>query len=211
MFLVGNNHEKEAANFIEFLQKEKEATPLQLVSIASKNQDFEKAFAAVYGEKSQKENLSLYYKKYLEYSLFDMNSKLKVNTNERLESLFASSKEIYFDSEDLTKSETTKKMGSASMSSLGSYSASFYRFVTNQEVLLTINPNTNLSVFRMSRIQNSRGYLNRIIAYKNSSTQIRFGKDEFVLVVYLPENRDSAVFIYQVEPITGDNNLQITP
>lgn len=211
LFLVGNNHEKEAANFIEFLQKEKEATPLQLVSIASKNQDFEKAFAAVYGEKSQKENLSLYYQKYLEYSLFDMNSKLKVNTNERLESLFASSKEIYFDTEDLTKSETAKKMGSASMSSLGSYSASFYRFVTNQEVLLTINPNTNLSVFLMSRIQNSRGYLNRIIAYKNSSTQIRFGKDEFVLVVYLPENRDSAVFIYQVEPITGDNNLQITP
>jgi hypothetical protein len=203
LYKMDGGHENDAANFVAFVQKNKKATPVQLISIAESYSSFPSSFYKIYGPKA---NLDDYYDAFLEYSLFNNSSHFLAKNNATLLSWISNKTDFIFrlDEQGRGVLPTQWREGIGSLSFAGEYTADFYTMTTNCDTTLTIYPNSDLKLYRCSKLRSDRGWDLRMEAFADNHAIIEFGKDEYILITKSSPIAGSTNFSYRAEPMPED-------
>jgi len=208
LYTMDGSHEYEAANFVAFVQQQKKASPVKLVSIAESYSSFPASFDSVYGGSL---NLLDYYRTFMEYSLFDNASYIQAKNNSTIKDWVAKKTNLTFELDEAGKGLPPMQQGSGSLNFAGEYTADFYLITTNCDTTLTITPESNLILYLCNSTHGSREYDKRVEAIAGSVSQIDFGKDDFVLIAQASPVKGSVSFGYEAEPTSQAPEQTSTP
>lgn len=205
LYFVGDGHEYEAANFVDFVMSKHKATPLELIQLAEESSilsslNFETRFNRIFRDK-QYTNLLSYYDGFVEYTFFDKSSKYALKNNKQMEPVFKKFTELEFEPDANNKAKNPVLEGDGEIEVPDSYTAGFYRFTSDMDTTLEITSDSPLIMHSVNRTRGDRGFTRRVNVSSGTPATINFSKDDYIVMIATGTTRKTCDFKYKAAPM----------
>jgi hypothetical protein len=206
LYTMDGSHEYDAANFTDFVQSVQKQTAYDLAVMTESYSSFPGTFQSSYGGNAPTKDLLTAYRFFLEYTLFDGDSRYFYPANLSTEQKVKNKTAFQFELDDSGKGrqDLPPLEGKGAMNYPGAYTADFYVFSTNCDTTLTLTPTGNLRLYLVDRTEKGRSYELNVDAAAGQPADISFGKDDFILVAGVSDSAGAVSFTYKAAPTKPD-------
>ena len=202
LYTMDKNHEYEAAAFVDYLQQTPyKVSPKILLISGQFYLSFPETFSIIYAN-ADAFNLDDLYRSFQEFSLFDNNSTMQLRSNQSMMPGFAEKTDLVFKVDENGQPLPDQQVkGRGTLTFKDEYTVGYYLFTTDfDRTTLTINPESDVYLYRCGRNRTNRGFDLRIESFAVAPSVIEFGKDEFILVTQMSPTKGSIKFDFLAEP-----------